>query len=193
MPATDSRQPYPGLRPFEADEADLFFGREEHVDALLTRLSASHFVAVVGESGAGKSSLVRAGLLPALEAGFVVEAGADWRVAVLRPGGAPLTALAESLLAPGLLGAKGGVPQRAFALAELRRGPLGLVQLVRDAHLRASCNTLIVIDQFEELFRYCREPAQKDQANVFVELLLHASRQRHVPIFVVLTMRSDYV
>jgi WD40 repeat protein len=189
----DARQPYPGLRPFEPDEADLFFGREEHVDALLTRLSASHFVAVVGESGAGKSSLVRAGLLPALEAGFVVEAGADWRVAVLRPGGAPLVSLADAIIAPGVLSAAGGVPQREFALAELRRGPLGLVQLIRDAHLRSSCNTLIVVDQFEEVFRYCREPAQKDQANIFVELLLHASRQRQVPIFVVLTMRSDYV
>ena len=70
------RLPYPGLRPFEADEADLFFGREQQVDGLLKRLSNSHFVAVVGESGAGKSSLVRAGLLPALEAGFVVEASA---------------------------------------------------------------------------------------------------------------------
>ena len=115
------RQPYPGLRPFEATEADLFFGREEHVDALLERLSASHFVAVVGESGAGKSSLVRAGLLPALEAGFVVEAGSDWRIALLRPGGAPLTALADALLAPGVLSEGGGIPHRDFALAELRR------------------------------------------------------------------------
>ena len=187
------RQPYPGLRPFEADEADLFFGRELHVDALLERLSTSHFVAVVGESGAGKSSLVRAGLLPALDAGFVVEAGADWRVAVLRPGGSPLAALADTLLGPGVLSATGGVPRREFALAELRRGPLGLVQLIRDAHLGQSCNVLIVVDQFEELFRYCRDAAQKDEASVFVELLLRASQQRDVPVFVVLTMRSDFV
>src|SRR6188768_1140109 len=101
MSMSDDRAPYPGLRPFEADEADLFFGREQHVDALLERLSGSRFVAVVGESGAGKSSLVRAGLLPALEAGFVVEAGSDWRVALMRPGGAPLQALADALLMPG--------------------------------------------------------------------------------------------
>ena len=187
------KQPYPGLRPFEADEADVFFGREEHVDALLERLSASHFVAVVGESGAGKSSLVRAGLLPALDAGFVVEAGSDWRVAIMRPGGAPLAALADALLAPGVLSQSGHMPHREFALAELRRGPLGLVQLIRDAHLAQSCNTLLVVDQFEELFRYCRDSSQKDQANIFVELLLHASRQRQVPVFVVLTMRSDFV
>jgi WD40 repeat protein len=185
--------PYPGLRPFEACEADLFFGREEQVDGLLKRLSKSHFVAVVGESGAGKSSLVRAGLLPALEAGFVVEAGSDWRFAVMRPGSAPLAALADVLLAPHVLSEEGGVRGREFALAELRRGPLGLVQLVRDAHLAPHCNLLLVVDQFEELFRYCREPAQKDQANIFVELLLRATGQREVPILVVLTMRSDFI
>jgi hypothetical protein len=188
-----SRQPYPGLRPFEADEADLFFGRERHVDALLQRLSNSHFVAVVGGSGAGKSSLVRAGLLPALEAGFVVEAGSDWRVAVLRPGGAPLEALADTLLAPHVLSTDGGAPHREFALAELRRGPRGLIQLVGDAHLGQQSNLLVVVDQFEELFRYCRDATQKDQANVFVELLLQATAQRDVPIMVVLTMRSDFL
>ena len=189
----DDRAPYPGLRPFEADEADLFFGREQHVDALLKRLSSSHFVAVVGESGAGKSSLVRAGLLPALQAGFVVEAGSDWRVAVMRPGGSPMPALADALLEPGVLTDAGGSPRPEFALAELRRGPLGLVQLMRDAYLGSHCNLLIVVDQFEEVFRYCREPAQKDQADMFVELLLRAAEQREVPIFIVLTMRSDFV
>jgi WD40 repeat protein len=189
----DDRAPYPGLRPFEADEADLFFGREQHVDALLKRLSSSHFVAVVGESGAGKSSLVRAGLLPALQAGFVVEAGSDWRVAVMRPGGSPMAALADALLEPGVLTDAGGSPRPDFALAELRRGPLGLVQLIRDAYLGSYCNLLIVVDQFEEVFRYCREPAQKDQADMFVELILRAAEQREVPIFIVLTMRSDFV
>ena len=58
--------PYPGLRPFRHDEADLFFGREEQVDQLLARLESCRFLAVVGRSGCGKSSLIRAGLLPAL-------------------------------------------------------------------------------------------------------------------------------
>ncbi len=71
------RTPYPGLRPFTRAEADLFFGRETHIDELVDRLSFSRFLSVVGPSGCGKSSLVRAGLLPALESGLMVEAGSS--------------------------------------------------------------------------------------------------------------------
>ena len=72
--------PYPGLRPFERNEDPLFFGREEHVDQLLDKLDESHFLAVLGYSGSGKSSLVRAGLLPALDSGYLAGAGPLWEV-----------------------------------------------------------------------------------------------------------------
>jgi WD40 repeat protein len=186
------RLPYPGLRPFEADETHLFFGREQQIDALLERLNDSRLVAVVGESGAGKSSLLRAGLLPALEAGFVAEAGSDWRFLVMRPGGEPLSALCSALLAPGVLSEGGGLPAPRYAAAELRRGPLGLVQMVKDARLPPHTNLLIAVDQFEELFRY-GSPGHRDEAEAFVELLLHSARQREVSIYVVLTMRSDFI
>ncbi|HEX8335198.1 MAG TPA: hypothetical protein VF621_00630, partial [Pyrinomonadaceae bacterium] len=94
--------PFPGLRPFETDEYRLFFGREGQSDALLERLERSHFLAVVGTSGSGKSSLVRAGLLPALRGGMMAGAGAGWRVAVARPGHDPLGNLARSLAEDGV-------------------------------------------------------------------------------------------
>ncbi|HQZ81142.1 MAG TPA: hypothetical protein PK681_11040 [Steroidobacteraceae bacterium] len=191
-PMLPEGSPYPGLRPFEASETHLFFGREEQVDALLARLHRSRLVAVVGESGAGKSSLVRAGLLPALEAGFLANAGVDWRILLMRPGAAPLEALAEALLAPGVLSPDGGVPPHAFAAAELRRGPLGLLQLMRDTRLPAQTNLLLVVDQFEELFRI-RSAAHRDEADAFVDLLLHSVAQHELPLYLVLTMRSDYI
>ena len=89
--------PFPGLRSFEASEAHLFFGREAHVDELLRKLGRSHFVAVVGTSGSGKSSLVRAGLIPALEAGYLASAGSGWRILLLRPGLDPICSLARSI------------------------------------------------------------------------------------------------
>ena len=77
--------PYPGLRPFHSDEADIFFGREEQTDELLLKLSQTRFLAVVGPSGCGKSSLVLAGMISALESGFMVTAGSHWKIAEMRP------------------------------------------------------------------------------------------------------------
>ncbi len=130
-------RPYPGLRPFEFHESEIFFGREAHTDRLLEILQRERFLVVLGPSGAGKSSLVRAGMLPALAAGWLGSAS-DWRVAVLRPGHRPLRRLAEALLQPDTLGHElhgGDDPEGAVAQveAELRRGPLGLVHLVSDA------------------------------------------------------------
>ncbi len=125
---TEFSSPYPGLRPFEADEADLFFGREEQVDELLRRLHSTRFLAVVGPSGCGKSSLVRAGMLAALESGFLVSAGSHWRFAVMRPGGRPITELATALVEQtGLASDDVDKPTSIGLLgATLRRGPLGL-------------------------------------------------------------------
>jgi ABC-type nitrate/sulfonate/bicarbonate transport system ATPase subunit len=77
--------PYPGLRPFERDETDIFFGREDHADQLLEKLGQYRFLAVVGPSGCGKSSLVRTGLLAGLEGGLLASAGIHWRIAEMRP------------------------------------------------------------------------------------------------------------
>src|SRR3954452_15608957 len=87
--------PYPGLRPFRADEAVVFFGRDEQVDQLLERLGRPRLPAVVGTSGCGKSSLVYAGMIPALKTGLMVSAGTRWAIAAMRPGDRPLWRLAE--------------------------------------------------------------------------------------------------
>src|SRR5262249_29541810 len=97
------RNPFPGLRPFQTDEAHLFHGRREQVSELLQRMARRRFLAVVGTSGTGKSSLVRAGLLPALYRGYMGTAGSRWRIAVMRPGGTPLCALAQALGGPDAL------------------------------------------------------------------------------------------
>src|SRR5258705_9224366 len=109
--AKELNNPFPGLRPFETEEYGLFFGREGKSDALIERLQRSHFLAVVGTSGSGKSSLVRAGLLPALRGGMMAGAGSGWRIAILRPGNDPIGNLAAALAHKDvLLEAGGGLP-----------------------------------------------------------------------------------
>jgi hypothetical protein len=188
-----STLPYPGLRPFRYDESDIFFGREAQTDQLLERLARNHFLAVTGPSGCGKSSLIKAGMIPALSAGFMVEGGSRWRICELRPGDRPLARLARALGSADILGAdRTGAESIAFIEATLRRGPLGLIEIVRGAEALEGANLLVVIDQFEEIFRY-RDRIAADEADAFVALLLAGARQTEVAIYVVITMRSDYL
>ncbi len=191
--------PFPGLRPFEFHESDLFFGRDGQSEDLIAKLIPAHFIAVIGASGSGKSSLVRAGVLPALLSGFTPGTGSDWLIALMRPGHEPIANLARALNAPDVFGSEDrqSIPlQIALTEMALYRGSRGLIEAVHQANLAINENLLIVVDQFEELFRYAREhksDAVENEADAFVKLLLSARAQRELNIFIVLTMRSDFL
>ncbi len=191
-PSLLGNAPYPGLRPFRSDETGIFFGREAQVDALLEKLDHFRFLAVIGPSGCGKSSLVRAGMIPALETGLLARAGVRWQVATMRPGERPLRRLAEALFTPSALSLEPEPEAVAFLHATLRRGPRGLVEVLRDTPLPEGTNLLLLVDQFEEIFRY-RQQGDSDEADAFVALLLATAEQHDVPVYVVITMRSDFL
>jgi len=186
----------------------LFFGRDGQSDALLRRLRRNHFLAVVGTSGSGKSSLVRAGLLPDLHSGFMAGSGSHWRIAIFRPGDNPIGNMAEALCQRGVLADEESneddiALQASFIHITLERGAFGLIEAVRQANLPKGDNLLIVVDQFEELFRFWASAQVEgahdqvegphDQAAAFVKLLLQSIRQDELPIYVTLTMRSDFI
>ena len=188
------KNPFPGLRPFEPEEADYFFGREQEIYDLLKRLRHARFLAVVGASGCGKSSLVRAGLIPMLEQGYMAEAG-NWRVCLVRPGDAPIRHLAEVLS-----GALGGAV--ADAQASLQRGALGIPEVARRLDLPSDSRLLVLVDQFEELFQFAVAPRSGDakgsrraleEAKAFVKLLLAAATANDLQLYIVLTMRSEWL
>lgn len=198
--ASTRTNPFPGLRPFELDEEHLFFGREGQADELLVRLNRTRFLGVVGTSGSGKSSLVRAGLLPSLYSGFLSDASSGWRVAILRPGSSPIRNLAEALNDLEVFGVEpasdDAIIRTALTESTLRRGALGLVEVTRQARMETHENLLVVVDQFEEIFRFKQQAKSleaENEAAAFVKLLLSAAKQREIPIFVVLTMRSDFL
>ena len=89
--------PFPGLRPFREDEQGVFFGRERQVDRMVDKIAAGRFLAVIGGSGSGKSSLVNCGFKPGLRRGLLAAAGTSWRMVQIRPGGSPIRALASGL------------------------------------------------------------------------------------------------
>ena len=182
-----ARPPYPGLRPFQPEEAAVFFGREREVDELLERLRPAlrrrhASLAVVGPSGSGKSSLVRAGLLPRLR-----RQPAEW--AVIRPfvpGDRPLTALARAL--------GRDLPERPDAgelERRLRASPALLIDLARDLAEGDGIDgrlVLMVIDQAEELVTL----ASDDACAEFVELVAPAVSAPG-PLRVLLTLRSEFM
>ena len=206
--------PFPGLRHFKIWEQHLFFGRESQSKDLLGRLRRNRMLAVVGTSGSGKSSLVRAGLLPLLYGGFMAAAGSAWRIAVTRPGNNPIRNLACDLNKLDVLDLErtdeteakhettkeemtiDGQIKAALVEAVLRRSALGLIDFARQSKLGEHENLLVVVDQFEELFRFKNhkpESRTDDEAAAFVKLLLEATRDKERRIFVVLTMRSDFL
>jgi hypothetical protein len=190
--------PFPGLRSFEPDEDHLFFGRESRIDELLKKLRQSRFLSVVGASGSGKSSLIRSGLIPSLYSGVMTQAGSSWRVVLFRPGEDPIGHLAEALNEPGVLTDEEEPDETSRSLLEvtLRRSAMGLAECVRQARVPTHENILVVVDQFEELFRFkhsLKLRDSRDEAVAFVKLLLSAVHQKDLPIYVVITMRSDFI
>ncbi len=201
--AVEIGNPFPGLRPFREGEEHLFFGRESQVDTMIDKLAGTYFLAVVGTSGSGKSSLVNCGLRPALHRGLMAKAGTSWRMAQFRPGGEPLKAMTRALATDGGLysGYQGAIPLEEIVDTQLRLSKRGLIDTFRKARLPERANVLVVVDQFEELFRYRmlgpsaagdgRDRSQ--EAVAFVNLLLEAKAQANFPIYIVLTMRSDFL
>ncbi|MEO3414469.1 tetratricopeptide repeat protein [Roseovarius sp. CAU 1744] len=188
------RLPYPGLRAFNRDEADLFFGRDAAVNELILRLSQTRFLAVLGASGTGKSSLVRTGLLDGLELGLH-PAGANWRFCDMAPGGQPIRSLARGLLqvSAGDEGREDPSEDDIESLEWfLRRGPRSLIEWLDEGHLPSDVQLLLLVDQFEELFRF-GDYDDREEAEAFVQLLIHASREDAGRMHVVITMRSEFL
>ena len=177
--------PFPGLRPFHDNEEHLFFGRESQIDTMVDKLAATRFLAVVGTSGSGKSSLVNCGLKPALSRGLMASAGTSWRMSQFRPGSDPIKAMAHSLAQPGgLFGNQDseGLSVEEIVEATLRMSKLGLVDIYEQAQFDERPNLLVIVDQFEELFRYRNlqasseaRPGGEDRSVAFVNLLLEAA------------------
>jgi energy-coupling factor transporter ATP-binding protein EcfA2 len=200
--------PFVGLRPFESTEGLLFFGRDEQTTELMQKLDRGRFLAVVGSSGCGKSSLIRAGLIPKLKGGFLVASRDRWVSATMKPGKGPMQNFADALLAAC---GDSRTPGRIAALSRgIRRG--GAHAVVRYLSKRLDprdTNVLLLVDQFEEIFRFGfhsdegdeaaagaapdRWKWRRDEATDFVSVMLELARQESLPVYVVITMRSDFI
>ncbi len=183
--------PFKGLQYFDETDADLFFGRELLTAKLMDRLRDGCFLSIVGASGSGKSSLVRAGLVPGLKHGeqladslFTLEGTTRWHIQVITPTAHPLEALARILTHR---------PESTLAYAQvlddLERDPHGL-HLTVQRFTPDGRRLLLIVDQFEELFTLCRDEFERE---AFVDNLLTAtSADGAGSVMVVLAVRADF-
>lgn len=187
--------PFPGLRSFQANESHLFFGRESHINDVLNKLESTHFVAIVGTSGTGKSSLIRAGVLPAFAKQVQDNGRKTWNVVSMTPGNDPIGNLANALADSELSVSESDKAEFSSKLKSLmRNNPLGLVQPMR-SKISEGEKLLVLVDQFEEVFRFDKESEQNKKADydAFVQIIIETVRQRDVPVYVILTLRSDFL
>jgi len=183
--AIEVTNPYKGLSAFQEADADEFFGREAMVGRLVARLgeagALSRFLAVVGPSGSGKSSLVKAGLIPAFRRG-ALPGSERWYVVEMLPGSHPFEELEISLL-------RIASSPTINLMEQLQRDERGILRAARLALPSEASELLLVIDQFEEVFTLVEEPAE---ARRFLESLYAAVTDPRSPVRVVVSLRADF-
>lgn len=188
--------PFPGLRPFTTDESHLFFGREGQSHEVLKFLADNRFVALLGTSGSGKSSLMYCGVIPILQGGFITKAGADWQMITCRPGQNPVKNLADAIAAKfGDDEASAGL-HTEYIYSTLGNSSLGLVNALKTIPRKTNENILLLVDQFEELFRFRQIKNTTEALNevlAYINLLIETIKSNELPVYIVITMRSDFI
>lgn len=189
--------PYRGLQPFWEEHADYFFGREGLTDQLLDRLRTGNFLAVVGASGSGKSSVVRAGLMHKLQRGQAISGSDRWQIRLITPTEQPFKSLANAFVSPVAAPVERAEQLRRAELF-LQDGSAGLSHLIRaslmadhPAAAKAS-RFVLVIDQFEEMFTLCHGTQTEHVRHRFFNCLLAALREVGDRFKLVIVLRADF-
>jgi hypothetical protein len=191
---TEKFNPFPGLRPFLPEESDLFFGREGESEEVLRKLLKNRFITVIGASGSGKSSLIYCGVLPKVKK-LAKNNSSSWKIVTFRPGNDPIDNLAEALLRDISESDKKNIDKQTV-LTLLNSGSDGIEKVVKKLLVTKKEKVLILVDQFEELFRYRTAGTglvPGEHAAGFVKLIEEAVGQTETEIFTIVTMRSDFI
>jgi serine/threonine protein kinase len=180
--------PYTGLHAFQESDATRFFGRSREIGTIIAQLHGAPIIGIVGPSGVGKSSFVRAGLIPALK-----HSGEAWETMIIRPGRHPMGALAN-IVVPMVTTAASSlsdqVTEHQAALQRLYDEPGYLGTLLRSRARTSGRKILLFVDQFEELYTLIRDA---DERRAFTSCLTGMADDALSPLRLVLSLRWDFI
>ncbi|NEU70006.1 hypothetical protein GK091_24205 [Spirosoma agri] len=182
--------PFPGLRSFDRADSYLFFGRDNQIRDLKEKLLDSRFLAIIGSSGSGKSSLIKAGLIAQLVNGPVTKAAFKrWQIVFFNPEATPYRNFAQALHQS--LSEHNQSFATHFSIDSVEK----LIRTDSESivGLCENTNLLLIIDQFEELFRYQQQETNQDEITGFINLIIRLSQRQDYSVYVILAMRSDYL
>jgi WD40 repeat protein len=195
-PKNDNKDfnPFPGLKPFTPEDRDLFFGRNTESDEVILKLLKNRYITIMGASGNGKSSLVYSGVLPKI-VNLKIRESSLWKIISFKPGNDPFGNLAgamtDIIADPGQ-----NSIGRDLILSGLIDNAGSFSDIIRKYIIRQDENVLIIIDQFEELLRYSSSGKTENSyatAARFIDFLINSVIKSDINIFIILTMRSEYL
>lgn len=189
--------PFPGLRSYKFSETHLFYGQDNVTLRVLNQLLEHRFVAILGGAGVGKTSFINCGLKPYFYSGIVGSTNINWHIIHTRPSNNPILNLAEAINNEEF---NEKIPEKNKIQTQityniLKRGKSGFIEVLKHRKTEKQDKYLLVIDQFEDIFRFRNsrnESGLADDAFEYVNILIHAIQQKEIPVYLTLVVRSDF-
>lgn len=189
--------PFPGLRPFLYNETHLYYGQDQITQRVLNQILNHRFVAILGGAGVGKTSFVNCGLKPYFATGIVGSIHTHWHIIHSRPSNNPIRNLAEAISKVDAVDSKDVDEniQSHIIYNVLKRGKSGLIELLKQRKPETKEKFLLIIDQFEDIFRFKNERNESglaEDAFEYVNILVNAVQQKEIPVYLAIIVRSDF-
>ena len=190
--------PFIGLRPYQAEHENDFFGREQEVENLLSVLQKNKIAVLTGDLGSGKTSLIQAGLIPKLLRGFTGQTSNEWSIAFFRPGISPLKNLSHALTENNVLKVdlKSNTSDYSYYNSVFDKfQDHGLIEIFNNSEINGKRNLLIVIDQLEDLFKYQKffNSSTSDEDNLLMDIIYKTVSTSNISVYFLICIQTPYL
>ena len=189
---------FPGLNSYTSNQSEFFFSREKEVESILELLQNNKLVTITSKSGAGKSSLINAGIIPRLNSGLPAQAGRDWAICKFRPGISPIENICNSLTNKGAMYLNSKAKSTDFDeyMKDLKhKSASGLIDIYNNSEISEKKNLLVIIDQIEDLFLHKKffDNESSDDDNLLIDIIYKSVKSQGSAIYFIITVQTPFL